>query len=112
MNGDKTQSLEGSAAAAMLAAFPNATRDWMEIMAESARFLSARLRADVAAQQAMLACRSPAELFQVQTEFCSTALQDYANEAARIGRKMTETVEDTLTDLKTGRARGYDDVPL
>jgi len=54
--------------AAMMAGHPGA-RIWLEIMAESTRFVSERLQDDLETQKAMLRCESPAELVQLQSEF-------------------------------------------
>ncbi len=75
---------------------------WMEVMQESARFITDRLQTDIETQQAMLACRTPAELMQVQTEFFQTAMQQYAEEAQRLAQIMS----------RASHTRGYDDVPL
>ena len=82
---------------------PMAPETWREIMTESARFLSERLQQDMEAQQAMLKCKSPLELFQVQTEFYQKAVADYAEEASRMMQ---------ITTKSTGAKRDYDDIPL
>lgn len=88
---------------AMMAFTPMAPAVWQEIMTESARFVSERLQQDIEAQQAMMNCKTPMELMQVQTEFYQKAVAHYAEEAARMMKVMTSA---------SGNKRGYDDVPL
>lgn len=90
-------------ASAMAAFNPMAPEAWQEIMTESARFVSDRLQQDLEAQRALLNCKTPVELLQVQTEFYQKAVAQYAEEAARMMKIMTKS---------PGAKRGYDDVPL
>jgi len=48
-------------ASAMAAANP-AARMWLDIMAESTRFVSERLQNDLETQQALLRCQTPADV--------------------------------------------------
>ncbi|MDA7430979.1 phasin family protein [Primorskyibacter aestuariivivens] len=88
---------------AMMAFTPMAPAVWQEIMTESARFVSERLQQDMEAQQAMMNCKTPMELLQVQTEFYQKAVQQYTEEAARMMKRMANPM---------GTKRSYDDVPL
>jgi len=98
--------------AAMMAVNPVATKAWLDIMSESARFVTDRLQQDMNTQKAILACKNPAELLQVQSEFFKTAMEQYTNEATRLYKMMSKATEDTIEDARTGHSRGYDDVPL
>ncbi len=69
--------------AAMMAVNPAAAQAMMSVMAESARFLTDRLQQDLDAQKALLACKSPTELLQVQSEFMKTAMEQYIDYAIR-----------------------------
>ncbi|MDJ1017759.1 MAG: phasin family protein [Paracoccaceae bacterium] len=98
--------------AALLAINPVATNAWLEIMSESTRFLTDRLNQDIETQKALLACRSPAELLQVQSEFFQSAMNQYAEEIARLSEMVTRGAEDTIEDAVSGHSREYDDVPI
>lgn len=98
--------------ATMIAANPVVAKAWMDMMTESARFMTERLRTDLETQQALMACRTPADLMEVQARFMNTAMQQYAAAAARfIDMTMTAT-KDIAEDMKSGHSRGYDDVPV
>ena len=90
------------AAAAMAALNPMAAKVWQEIMAESVRFMTERLEKDKETQKALLACKSPTDLMQVQAEFYQEALSDYTEQTTRMLGLMSQT----------GTKRSYDDVPL
>lgn len=87
----------------MTAITPMAAEAWQDIMRESARFMTERLQKDLETQQAMLACKSPAELLQLQAEFYQNTLSDYSQEATRMLKLMSKA---------GGASRGYDDIPL
>ena len=95
-----------------IAAGNPAARMWLDIMAESTRFVSERLQNDLETQRAMLRCQSPADLVQVQSEFFRKAMEQYSSEAQRLFQIMTEATSDTVKDTKTGTKRGYDDIPV
>ncbi len=97
---------------AMIAANPVLARAMMDMMTESARFVTDRLQADMKTQKALMACRTPAQLMEVQTEFLNTAMQQYADQAARVVDMTMKASKDVTEDLKTGHSRGYDDVPI
>lgn len=82
---------------------PAAVEAWQEIMTESTRFVTERLQKDAEVQQALLNCKNPTELLQVQTEFYETAVKQYSAEATRMFEIMAKGA---------GIARKYDDVPL
>jgi hypothetical protein len=97
--------------AAMAAGNP-AARMWLDIMAESTRFVSERLQNDLETQRAMLRCQSPTDLVQVQSDFFRKAMEQYSSEAQRLFQIMTEATGDTVKDAKTSTKRGYDDIPV
>ncbi|HKL68827.1 phasin family protein [Salibaculum sp.] len=85
---------------------------WLEVMAESTRFLSERVRTDLEMQQAMLRCQSPTEMVRLQSEFFRKAIDQYTSEAQRMFEIMSDVTDQTLKQTRTGTKRGYDDVPL
>lgn len=101
-----------SAMAAMMAASPVAARAWMDIFNEGTRFMADRLQQNLETQKAMLACRSPSDVLQVQSSFVSGAMEQYADEARRLFTMMSDAAGTTIRDARTGHSRRYDDVPL
>lgn len=100
------------AMAMFMAANPVSAQAWMDMMAESARFMTTRLQANLKTQTALMSCTSPAEVIEVQTAFLSEAMQTYAEEAARLMRMTVTASTDIAQDLKSGHSRGYDDIPV
>jgi hypothetical protein len=98
-------------ASAMMLGQP-AAKAWAEVMNESARFVADRLQKDVEAQQALLKCKTPAEVAQVQSEFFQTAIEEYTEEAKRMFEILSGAAEETMDEVKTGQSRDYDDVPV
>jgi len=98
--------------AAMMVGNPALAKAWTEVMTESARFVSERLQQDFETQKVMMACKTPAEVMQVQSEFFRKAMQDYGEEAQRMYQIMTGAGEDAFKQVKTKTKRGYDDVPV
>ncbi|MDU8945819.1 phasin family protein [Ovoidimarina sediminis] len=98
--------------AAMMAVSPVATKAWLDIMSESAKFVMERLQQDMETQKAILACKSPMELMQVQSDFISTAVKQYTEEVTRLFNVMSKATEETIEETRSGHSRGYDDVPL
>lgn len=89
--------------APMMAFGPKAFEAWQDIINESVGFMTRRLERDIETQQAMLNCKTPADLLKVQAEFIETTFAQYTEEANRMMKIMA----------KAGNAaRGYDDVPL
>lgn len=98
--------------AAMRALNPAASGAWMDVMTESARFVSDRLQQDLETQKALLACKSPADLLKVQTEFYQTAMEQYAAEATKLFQMMSSATQECVDTTKSTKARKYNDVPL
>ena len=98
-------------ASAMLRGQPVA-KAWSEIMQESARFVTDRLQKDLEAQQALLKCKTPAEVAQVQSAFFQTAIEEYTDEARRMFEIMSGAADDAMEEVKTGQSRDYDDIPV
>ena len=96
----------------MIAANPAIARAWSEIMSEGARFLSKRLQEDLETQKALLACRTPADVVQVQTEFFRKAMEQYTAETQRMFEIMTGAIEEAVKEAGTGTKRDFDDVPV
>lgn len=98
--------------AGLLATSPAAVKAWGDMMSEGARFVSARLQEDLETQKAMLNCKSPAELAQVQSKFFLTAFEQYTAEAMKMFEITTGATEEVVKDAKSGHKRSYDDVPV
>ena len=99
-------------AESMMALSPAMTKAWLEMMSGSARFLADRLQQDLETQKAILACKKPMELLQVQSAFFKTAMEQYTEHAMRLKETMTTATEETIKGAQTSHSRGYDDVPL
>lgn len=97
---------------AMFAGNPAFAKVWADLMTENARFLSERLEENFETQKAMLACKTPAEVVEVQTKFFTRAMSDYSDKAQRMFEIMTAASEDLMEETKATIKRGYDDVPL
>lgn len=91
---------------------PAASRAWSEITADWARFLIERLQEDLETQRALLACKSPAELLEVQSAFLKTAMAQYADYGKRLQDRIATATQDMMKAMRSGFSRGYDDVPL
>ena len=98
--------------AAMMAINPVFAKAWMDMMSESAQFVTERLRSDMELQANLLACKDPTELVQVQSDFMKEAMQQYADEASRYFKLMFQSFENIEDDTRHGHKRGYDDIPL
>lgn len=100
---DKATAGASAMIAPMMAFGPKAVEAWQEIMKESMGFMTRRLERDLETQQAMLTCKTPADLLKVQADFIESTFAQYTEEANRMMKIMA----------KAGNAaRGYDDVPL
>ena len=91
---------------------PAMAQAWQVIMSESARFFADRLQQDLETQKAMLACKTPAELMQVQTTFFKTAMEQYTAFGEHLLETVSTVTEGTIKDVRSSQSRGYDDVPL
>ncbi|KAA2313299.1 phasin family protein [Pseudooceanicola sediminis] len=80
---------------------------WLEgasaISAEVSDFVGHRVRRDVAAQQALLSCRSLAEAEQVRAEFVRTAMRDYMDQTGKVVEMMGQVATDMATDQRQNR---------
>jgi hypothetical protein len=98
--------------AAIVSANPVLAKAWTDMMSESARFMAERLETDIETQKALMACRTPAALMEVQSAFLNTAVQQYADQAARMFEMTIKASRDVADDLQSGHSRGYDDIPV
>ncbi|WP_372884578.1 phasin family protein [Shimia sp.] len=103
MTQSKTETKSSQDANAAAAFNPMAATLWQDVLQESARFITERLQKDLETQQAMLGCKSPAELLQLQTDFYQSALADYTEQTTRMLKLMSKA---------GGTSREYDDIPL
>ena len=99
-------------ARAMMSLNPVATQAWQDVMTEYSRFVMDRLQQDLETQKAMLNCKSPAELMQIQSQFYQTAVKQYSEETMRLFQMMSEATGKAVEDAEASQKRGYDDVPL
>ena len=97
---------------AMMAINPAALRAWQDIMTECGRFAVDRLQHGIETQKAMLNCKNPAELMQLQTKFYQSAIKQYSEETMRLIQLMSEATGKTMGEVRSSTKRGYDDVPL
>lgn len=91
---------------------PAVAQAWKVIMSESARFFADRLQQDLETQKAMLACKTPADLMQLQAAFFKTAMEQYTAFGEHIKETVSTATGETIKDVRTSQSRGYDDVPL
>lgn len=98
--------------AAMMAGNPVTSQAWRSFMSETARFLTERLHQDLNTQKAIMACKNPTELLQVQAAFLKMAMDQYTDYATRIQTTMTKATTGAIKDAQSGHSRGYDDVPV
>lgn len=101
-----------AAVATMMAINPVMAKAWMDMMSEGTRFLTDRLRRDLAFQQRLLACRDPMEFMQLQTEFVRETMEHYTEEASRAFKMAFQSAEDIEEDVRHGHKRAYNDVPV
>ncbi|MBC7133900.1 MAG: phasin family protein [Roseovarius sp.] len=99
-------------AAAMMAVNPAGAKMWLDMVNEAVRFASERLRSDLETQKAMLACKGPTEMVEVQSAFFRKAVEQYTEESVRLFEIMQGAATEMAKDVKSGHSRGYDDVPL
>ncbi|WP_299694957.1 phasin family protein [uncultured Tateyamaria sp.] len=88
---------------------PVAAQAWMDITTECARFAMDRIQQDFEAQRAMMACTSPAELMQMQSQYCRDVAKQYADQATRVVELMSAAA---TKDGTSPFSRKYDDIPL
>ena len=98
--------------AAMIAGHPAMTKLWLDIIAESTRFVSERLQEDLEGQKAMLRCKKPVEVVEVQSEIFRKAIEQYTAEAHRLFDIMTAAAGESIKEANSSLSRAYDDVPL
>ena len=101
-----------AAAAAAIAINPIVAKAYVDLMSESARFMTERLQRDMDLQKEMLACKSPAALLDIQSRFFKETMAHYTEEASRYMQMISNASQDIVEDAKSGHSRGYDDVPL
>jgi hypothetical protein len=101
-----------AAMATIISANPVFAQAWMDMMSEGARFMTERLRTDFETQQALMSCKTPAEFMEIQSQFLSTAMQQYADQAARVMDMAMGATKDIAEDVTSGHSRDYDDIPI
>lgn len=85
---------------------------WSDLGAEVMQFAASRIQRDMAAQKAMLACKSLDDLQKLQAQYYSEAVKDYSAQIQRAMEVMSGAVKKQMDDAVTSVKRGYDDVPL
>lgn len=109
---DATDPAHAGMVAAMAAFSTVATTAWFDMMQESMRFVTERLEKDLEAQRAMLACRTPQELMQAQSDFMQKAFTDYTEETRRMMELMGVALRVDIRDTAPTTRRNFDDVPV
>lgn len=87
---------------------PEAAVKSLNLLSSGVQFLSMRMDSSFAAQRALLACSTPAEVFEVQSDYIKTAIEQY--KMATQG--MMEALGPQKSVKTTGTKRAFDDVPL
>ena len=87
-----------------------AMQAWMDIGSEAVQFVLDRMQQDIKAQQALLACKSLAEIQKVQAEFFHSAQAQYTAKTSKMLEMMGKAATGGLA--APGKARKYNDVPL
>ena len=98
--------------AMMMTSNSAAAKVWTAMMTETTRFLTQRLTDDLETQKAMLNCKHPAEIVQLQSEFFRKSVEQYTAEAHRMFEIMTSATEEAVKETGAGTKRGYNDIPL
>ena len=91
---------------------PAVAQACIEMMTESTRFATDRVRSDIETQMAFLSCKSPSDVFKVQSDFVQKAVADYSGFAQRMSKMMSAAAEGATGSMGRAVARRYDDVPL
>jgi len=108
----KSTKISKTGLSAMTSASPTHSKVWTDIMSQNTRFVSALLQEYLEAQKAMLACKNPSEVVQIQSMFFQIAFEQYTTEALKMFDIMTGATEETIKNTKTRYKRDYDDVPV
>jgi hypothetical protein len=85
---------------------------WLDMGADTLRFVASRMQQDLETQKAILACTNLEDIQKVQGEFYSQAMEDYRAQAARIMEMMSAAAPAGLDSIPLMTKRSYDDVPL
>ncbi len=99
-------------AAAMMAVNPIVAKAWLDLMSEGARFAGERMGRDMELGKAMLACKDPSELMQVQAEFFNTALAQYLEESARYSQMSVAAWKSIVDEMRAAHTSEYNNIPL
>jgi len=75
---------------------------WTKLAGESAGFLSRRWRQDINLMEKILACKTPVELLQVQSEFLQRTLVDYMQETGKLADMETQAGVGEIEALDRG----------
>ena len=75
---------------------------WAKLAGESANFVTRRWAQDMDLIEKICACKSPAELLKLQSDFMQRALVDYMKEATRLGDMETEAGVSEIEALDKG----------
>jgi hypothetical protein len=107
MNAPNTKSLPFMLSGAV-AVNPEATVDTLKMVSQGVQFMSMRLGETLKTQGDLLECKSPADVWAVQSEYLQTAVQQYT----MAGQGMLELWGDAMRDGMKLASRKYDDVPV
>jgi phasin family protein len=97
---------------AMMVANPKVMEAWLDLMNDSARFVADRLEKDQETQKALLNCKTPTELIEVQSKFFRDAVEQYTAQTTKIFEKMSKATKTAMDETTLKLSRSYDDVPL
>ena len=83
-----------------------------DLVAENMQFATQFVQHTIETQTSMAACRTPADLMDLQSAYLRDAASACANQAARNLQLATGMAGPKKTKSKSPFKRGYDDVPL
>lgn len=96
----------------LVGADPKFMQVWLELMNDSARFVADRLQKDQETQMALINCKTPADLVQVQSAFFKDAFEQYTEQTSHMLEKLTGVTAESLKATTWSQSRRYDDVPM
>ncbi len=99
-------------AAAMMAVNPIVAKAWLDLMSEGARFAGQRMNRDLEMGKAMLVCKDPSEMMQVQAEFINTAFAQYLEESARYSQMSVAAWKSIVDEIRAAHTSEYNNIPL
>jgi hypothetical protein len=95
-------SANGNPMAAMAQMSQACAQGYMKWQQEVSRFVSERFAADMRAQQALLACRDPADMLRIQQDWLETTTTAYSDEVKRLSDMAVQISQGTMESMSGG----------